>query len=275
MTGKTIAVVLAGAAVVLAGAALVVVVTRPHAAQLLPTLPEPFVVVANDVVAFERDPTTRYTIQGAHVDNAELAGRLHLEPGDTIIALSGRAILDRRDVEAVVVLGGTEVIVELVRGGQTMFERWKIDGDLRGARYTLSAPPASSGSALPALPPVPPPPDPLLDTIVRVDDTHVTVPRATVEAIDADPSKFATSARIVPSVQNGVPDGFKLYGIHPSSLAARLGLLNGDTLNAINGIQLTNSGAALDAYAKLRHAPRLELSIIRRGQAMSIVITIN
>ena len=272
MTGKTIAVVLAGAAVVLAGAALVVVVTRPHAPPQLPTLPEPFVVVADDVVAFARDPATRYTIQGAHVDNAELAGRLHLESGDAIIALSGRAILDRRDVEAVVILGGTEVIVELVRGGQTMFERWKIDGDLRGARYTRSAP---SGSASPVLPPVPPAPDPLLDTIVRVDDTHVTVPRATVEAIDADPSKFATSARIVPSVQNGVPDGFKLYGIHPNSLAARLGLLNGDTLNAINGIPLTSSGAALDAYAKLRHAPRLELSIIRRGQAMSIVITIN
>ena len=277
MTSKALALVLAGAAVALAGAALIIVATRPHVPPI-PTLPEPFVVVAKDVAALEHDPATRYTIQGAHVDNAELASRLHLEPRDVIVALSGRAILDRRDVDAVVVLGGTEVIVELVRDGQTMFERWKIDGDLRGTRYSFSAPAGSaspSPTPTPMPTPAPPQPDPLLDTIVRDDDTHMHLPRATVEALLADPAKASKGARIVPAVRNGAPDGFKLYSIRPGSVEARLGLQNGDTIHAINGLQLTTADSALVVYPQLRHASHLDVSIERRGVPMMISIQIN
>ena len=149
-------------------------------------------------------------------------------------------------------------------------------GELRDARQ------AARDSARPSLP-LPPPstiappslPDPLLDTIVRDDDTHFRVPRATVEAVVADPMKYISTVRVVPAMANGVPSGFKLYAIRPGSLPARLGLENGDQLDAINGMRLDSSAAVLEAYTKLRHAVRLEVSLMRRNQPVEITISIN
>ena len=48
--------------------------------------------------------------------------------------------------------------------------------------------------------------------------------------------------------------GFKLYAIRPSSVYAKIGLTNGDTLSAINGLELTTADKALEVYTKLREA---------------------
>ncbi len=67
----------------------------------------------------------------------------------------------------------------------------------------------------------------------------------------------AKGARVVPAVKNGKPDGFKLYAIRPSSVYAKLGLQNGDTLQSINGFDLTSADKALEVYTKLREATSL------------------
>ena len=70
----------------------------------------------------------------------------------------------------------------------------------------------------------------------------------------------------MPAVKNGKPDGFKLYAIRPSSVYAKLGLTNGDTLQAINGFELTTADKALEVYTKLREATSLEVEVTRRGK---------
>ena len=218
MTSKTIAIALAGVAVVLAGVAVIVVAIRPHEVAV-PGPTDARVVAANDIVALASDPQTRFVTQGAHVDNAELAARLGLVPGDVIIALSGVPILQANDVQRVITMNGAEIFAEIVHAGATSVVRWKLTGELREARRAAHIGSGSLATSSPV--PVPPPPrvaDPLLDTIVRVDDTHVTLPRATMEAIVADPMTWAKSARVVPAIQNGVPDGFKLYSIRPGSV---------------------------------------------------------
>ena len=105
--------------------------------------------------------------------------------------------------------------------------------------------------------------------IKKIDDTHYEIDKALVDKVLANPMSVAKGARIVPAVKNGKPDGFKLYAIRPSSVYAKIGLTNGDTLSAINGMELTTADKALEVYTKLRDATSLEVSITRRGKPMA------
>lgn len=74
------------------------------------------------------------------------------------------------------------------------------------------------------------------------------------------------SARIVPAMQAGKPEGFKLYAIRPGSLLWRMGLRNGDVVLRVNGKHVTRPDEALRVYSMLRHARKVELTIRRRGK---------
>lgn len=106
--------------------------------------------------------------------------------------------------------------------------------------------------------------------IRRIDDNNYEIDRALIDKVLANPMGLGKQARIVPAVKDGKPDGFKLYAIRPSSAIAKLGLTNGDTLEAINGLPLTSADKALEAYTKLRDANTLELEVARRGKTMNL-----
>lgn len=124
-------------------------------------------------------------------------------------------------------------------------------------------------------PSVPPPldaspPGPLLTGITRVDDTHVVITRAAADAAIA--SNATKSARIVASSRNGLPNGVKLYAVRPLSIYAALGIMNGDTVHAINGAAIT--GVADFTLDKLLGPSHVELAITRRGTSMVLVIDV-
>ncbi|MGE5181294.1 MAG: type II secretion system protein GspC [Acidobacteriota bacterium] len=120
----------------------------------------------------------------------------------------------------------------------------------------------------------PPPGDELeamaQSSIKKIDDTHYEIDKKLVDEVLANPMGAAKGARVVPAVKNGKPDGFKLYAIRPSSVYAMLGLSNGDTLQAINGFELTSADKALEVYTKLREATSLQVQIQRRGKDMTL-----
>jgi hypothetical protein len=136
----------------------------------------------------------------------------------------------------------------------------------------------------PAIPatPVTPAKDPAVDEldaamatdIVKIDDTHYTIKHGLIDKMLANPMAVSKGARVVPSVKDGKPDGFKLYAIRPTSFYARIGLANGDTLTAINGFELTSADKALEVYTKIREATAFELSITRRGKPLSLYISV-
>jgi general secretion pathway protein C len=99
------------------------------------------------------------------------------------------------------------------------------------------------------------------------------VPKATLAAVLATPAKFITTARVVPAMKNGQPDGIKLYAIRPSSVFAHIGLQNGDTIQTINGNDLGDLSKALDSYAKLKVAHAFVIEIVRRGRPLTVTIT--
>lgn len=110
--------------------------------------------------------------------------------------------------------------------------------------------------------------------IKKIDENNYEIDKALVDKVLANPMAVAKGARVVPAVKNGQPDGFKLYAIRPSSVYAKLGLTNGDTLQSINGFELTSADKALEVYTKLREATSLEVNVTRRGKQMTLKYSI-
>ena len=74
--------------------------------------------------------------------------------------------------------------------------------------------------------------------------------------------------------QNGQPNGFKLYAIRPSSVYAKIGLMNGDTIHAVNGFELTSLDKGLEVYTKVKESTSLSVSITRRGKPLNLSYSI-
>ena len=85
-----------------------------------------------------------------------------------------------------------------------------------------------------------------------------------------DPGLVAKQARIVPSSKDGKPNGFKMYAIRPNSAFAQIGFQNGDTINAINGFEITSMDRALEVYTNVKSASSLSIEVTRRGQPVTM-----
>jgi len=111
--------------------------------------------------------------------------------------------------------------------------------------------------------------------IKSTGDNQFDIDKALVDKIVQNPMGVAKGARIVPSMVNGKATGFRLYAIRPNSVFAKLGLTNGDTLESINGMEMTTAEQALEVYTKLRDATSLEVELQRRGKPLTLKYTIH
>jgi general secretion pathway protein C len=70
--------------------------------------------------------------------------------------------------------------------------------------------------------------------------------------------------RVRPRFEAGQPAGFVIYNIAPKSIFARMGLMDGDVISAVNGKSLTGTQPAIDFYNAITEGGRVSLEI-RRG----------
>jgi general secretion pathway protein C len=110
--------------------------------------------------------------------------------------------------------------------------------------------------------------------IKKIDDTNFEIDRALIDKLLANPLAVSKGARVTPSIKNGKPNGIKLYAIRPSSIYAKLGLANGDTIHSINGFELDSLDKGLEVYQKVKDASGLQVSATRRGKPVVINYTI-
>lgn len=110
--------------------------------------------------------------------------------------------------------------------------------------------------------------------VKKRSDVHYVVDRRLLDLALANPMAIARGARIVPSIKNGVANGFKLYAIRPSSIYARVGFMNGDNVHSINGMDLSSPDKALEVYAALRATRSMRFEISRRGKPVTLRIDI-
>lgn len=106
--------------------------------------------------------------------------------------------------------------------------------------------------------------------ITRASDTAFVVQRSLMERALAQQDSLFRTARLIPNEVNGAVDGMKVYGIRRSSVLGRLGLQNGDVLQNVNGQSMASADALAQAYQSLGRAGTFSISVVRRGQPMTI-----
>ncbi|MBK6847631.1 MAG: hypothetical protein IPG96_08895 [Proteobacteria bacterium] len=95
------------------------------------------------------------------------------------------------------------------------------------------------------------------------------IQRSALNRVLTNTTLLARSARIIPSIRNGKPDGFRVVGIRPGSLYSLIGIQDGDLIQAINGLPMTTPEAALEVYTKVRNASHLSISFNRLGKPLT------
>jgi len=105
--------------------------------------------------------------------------------------------------------------------------------------------------------------------IKKLGENNYEVQRGTVDALLGNMGALAKGARIVPETKDGKPAGFRLFSIRPDGPFAKIGLLNGDVVSAINGLEMNSPDQALLAYTKLKTANHLSVAIERNGQKIT------
>jgi hypothetical protein len=128
-------------------------------------------------------------------------------------------------------------------------------------------------AALPAASP-PPPPRPVTARCAGTSP-NFRLTRADVDEVLGDLADLSMEVRLVPYIQGGSqPVGFKMYSIRPDSFVASCGFKNGDVLKTFNGLPLNSPDKALEAYAQLRKAERVDVALDRAGQPMTVTFTV-
>ncbi|HET8539689.1 MAG TPA: type II secretion system protein GspC [Anaeromyxobacter sp.] len=113
-----------------------------------------------------------------------------------------------------------------------------------------------------------------MEGVRQVADNQYEIDRTTLDQTLSDLNKIATQARIVPSFENGVANGFKLFSIQPGSLYASIGIENGDVIQRVNGYEINSPEKALELYQKLRESQSVTIDLKRGGQSVSKRYTI-
>jgi general secretion pathway protein C len=153
---------------------------------------------------------------------------------------------------------------------------WMANGS-QLCQSTMFKPPAapSASAAAPAPPPAAPGgagavSDDIKNGIQKKGPNEYDIDRGVVDKILENQAELMRQARIVPEQENGKVVGIRLFGVRPETLLGTLGMENGDRLEKINGFDMASPEKALEAYARLRTADHLTVSINRRGQEQNL-----
>lgn len=171
------------------------------------------------------------------------------------------------------------VVVETTRGKSMARKGGEIDGHrvvaigidrvvLRdGPRlcFVDASKPTSSGTSAVATPP-----PSTVAGIEIVDASHARIERTLRDRLLENHLELMKTLRGGPDLVDGKVVGLRLLAAPPGSVPAALGLRAGDSLRAINGYSLASPEQMLEAFAKLRTAPFLEIQYVRAGQSLGM-----
>ncbi|MDP3276262.1 MAG: type II secretion system protein GspC [Deltaproteobacteria bacterium] len=142
------------------------------------------------------------------------------------------------------------------------------------AQVMPPAPPAPVAAPVAAVAAVADPGDSLSQIlesgITRDGANQFTLRRATVDRILENQAELMRTTRVMPHMEGGRIAGLTLFGVRPNNLLGRIGMQNSDVLTRINGLEIASPDKALEAYARLRTADHLQLSVLRNGAPVNI-----
>jgi type II secretory pathway component PulC len=133
----------------------------------------------------------------------------------------------------------------------------------------LRAPPRGCWSGELPWPPRPPRRSPSRRDEIRCAGEACAIGACLLQELSRDPDRLLRAARIVPVAAQDKVHGFRLFGLRPGSLLARLGIVNGDVVLALSGQPLTTPDQALAALGALRSADSVLLGLEREGRPLA------
>ena len=83
-----------------------------------------------------------------------------------------------------------------------------------------------------------------------------------------------SGGKIIPKINHGKIEGFRVFQRRKSSLWGKLGIQNGDTIKSINGMSMTGPAAAMDAFKNLKSSDHFSVNLERRGKNVNIDLNI-
>jgi general secretion pathway protein C len=84
-------------------------------------------------------------------------------------------------------------------------------------------------------------------------------------------SELFTQVRAVPyTPQEGVVQGFRLFQIKPDSLVDRIGLKNGDVIQRVNGVEISDPSTAFQLLQDLQGHAQIRVDVLRNQQPTSL-----
>jgi len=116
----------------------------------------------------------------------------------------------------------------------------------------------------------PKPDDPYAGRVKQLADGVYEVDRSLVRELVTGAAK-PTGVRAIPVItKDGTIGGIRMLGVRPGSIAAAVGLKNGDILSAIDGDPIKTAQQLLDLYAKLDQTDKVELQGTRAGKPLAV-----
>jgi general secretion pathway protein C len=103
--------------------------------------------------------------------------------------------------------------------------------------------------------------------------SNIAVDRAEVEESLTNINKLLSEVRIRPHFRDGKPDGLSLSKVKEGSLFAKLGLQDGDVVQAVNDKNIKSPDDVLTLYKRLRSGSEVAIQINRKGQSKTLNYT--
>jgi general secretion pathway protein C len=105
------------------------------------------------------------------------------------------------------------------------------------------------------------------ERIRKTADNKFLIDRRELESTVANINEVFTQARAVPFFENGKTVGFRVFAIKPGSVFEKIGLQNGDVINRVNGVELTDPTKAISLFTELQNEGHIALDLQRNKQA--------
>lgn len=106
--------------------------------------------------------------------------------------------------------------------------------------------------------------------IRKMSDNKFVVDQREITGSLENMNQLLTQARVVPVIDNGKTTGFRIFAITPSSLYEKIGLVNGDVIQRINGVEIDDPNKFFQTYQNLKDEKNVTVDIVRNGAKQSL-----
>lgn len=104
--------------------------------------------------------------------------------------------------------------------------------------------------------------------------TRVAIDRKELAVIAQDPAHAFGQARPVPVLINGQPDGFLLEAVNHYGFYGQLGILSGDVVKRINGVQMNDVGQLVSVLRQLKDERTIRIDIVRDSRPKTLTVDV-